>query len=107
MKTLVRLLYAIALSGTIMSTAVAAEGKVVSVFNTDTYTYVEISRNDQNSWIVGPLVVVKPSDQVHYEEGAVMTDFYSDQLRRKFPAVMFVQEITVAAEKQTTPLPGN
>lgn len=99
MKTIVRLLCGVALSGTLISAANAAEGTVVSTLNTDTYTYVEVSQNNQNSWIVGPLVAVKPGNQVKFEEGLIMTSFYSKQLDRTFPMVMFVQGITVAAEK--------
>lgn len=108
MKSLVRLLCGVVLSGTLLSAAIAAEdtvvssleGTVVSSLNTENYTYVEISKNDQNAWIVGPLVVVKPGNQVKFEEGAIMKDFYSKQLDRTFPTVMFVGEITVAAEKK-------
>jgi beta-lactamase class D len=72
MKPHVRLLCGVALSGAIISAAIAAEGKVVSVINTESYTYVEISQNEQNSWIVGPLLVVQPGNQVHFEEGMIM-----------------------------------
>jgi hypothetical protein len=98
MKSLVRLLCGVVLSSTIMSAAIAAEGKVVSTLDTDTYTYVEISQNDQNSWIVGPLVALQPGNQVHFEEGMIMHDFYSKQLNRTFPEVMFVDAITVSAD---------
>lgn len=106
MKSLVRLLCGVVLSGTLLSAAIAdentvvssLEGTVVSALNTESYTYVEISKNDQNAWIVGPLVAVKPGNQVRFEEGAIMKNFYSKQLDRTFPAVMFVPEITVATE---------
>jgi len=45
------------------------------------------------------VVAVKPGNQVKFEEGAIMKNFYSQQLLRTFPEVMFVGEITVAAEK--------
>jgi len=45
------------------------------------------------------VVAVKPGNQVQFEEGAIMKNFYSQQLLRTFPEVMFVGEITVAAEK--------
>ena len=99
MKYLVRLLCGVALSGTLISAAVADEGAVVSSLNTEDYTYVEISKKDQNIWIVGPLVAVKPGNKVKFEEGAMMKDFYSKQLERTFPWVMFVGKITVTAEK--------
>jgi len=100
MKSLVRLLCGVALSSAIMSAAIAAEGKVVSFLQTESYTYVEVSQNGENSWIVGPLVKVQAGDQVTFDEGVVMNDFYSKQLDRTFPAVMFVQGVAVVQEKK-------
>jgi starvation-inducible outer membrane lipoprotein len=107
MKYFTQLLCGVVLSSTLISAAISAEatvassieGTVVSSLNTDSYTYVEISKDDQKSWIVGPLVAVKPGNQVKFEQGAIMAGFYSKQLNRTFPTVMFVQGITVAAEK--------
>lgn len=107
MKYFIRLLCGVVLSSTLISAAIAAdnsvvsffEGTVVSSLNTDSYTYVEISKNDQTAWIVGPLVAVKPGNQVKFEEGAIMSNFYSKQLNRTFPSVMFVQDIIVTSEK--------
>lgn len=107
MNFLARLLCGVMLSGALISLAIAAEstspstfkGTVVSALDTESYTYVEISKNGQNAWIVGPVVVVKPGNQVKFEEGAIMKDFYSKQLDRTFPTVMFVGEIVVDTEK--------
>jgi hypothetical protein len=108
MKYLVRLLCGVARCSTFLSAAIAAEGTavsslegtVVSSLNAESYTYVEVSKNNQNIWIVGPLVAVKPGNHVRFEEGALMNSFYSKQLDRTFPEVMFVQDITVIAEKK-------
>ena len=108
MKYLVRLVCGVALCSTILSAAIAAEGTavsslegtVVSSLTTESYTYVEISKDNKNVWIVGPLVAVKPGNHVRFEEGAIMTAFYSKQLDRTFPEVMFVPGITVTAEKK-------
>ena len=100
MKSLIRLFCGVVLSCDIVFSAITAEGKVVSAINTESYTYVEITQNDQNSWIVGPLVTLQPGNQVTFEEGMIMHDFYSKQLDRTFPAVMFVDAITVSAEQK-------
>ncbi|MFI4939420.1 MAG: hypothetical protein ACHP7O_03620 [Burkholderiales bacterium] len=109
MKYLVRLFAAFALCGAMMSTAIAAEGAatvpllegaVVSTLNAESYTYVEISKNDKKFWIVGPTVAVKPGNHVQYEEGAIMNNFFSKNLNRTFPEVMFVSGITVVPEKK-------
>ena len=100
MKTLVRLFCAIVMSAGLAAAVQAAEGKVVSFLDTENYTYVEVSQNDQISWIVGPLVKVQIGDQVTFAEGAIMGDFYSKQLDRTFPEVMFVQGIEVVQKKK-------
>lgn len=107
MKYLIRLLCGVALCGAVLSAAMAAqdtavsflEGTVVSSLDTESYTYVEVSKNNQKVWIVGPLVAVKPGNHVRFEEGALMHAFYSKQLNRTFPEVMFVPGISVTPEK--------
>lgn len=98
MKFIARLLSGAALA-IVACTAVAGEGKVVSSINTDMYVYVEVAQDGKNVWIAGPMVALKPGNLVRYDDGAMMTNFYSKQLQRTFPSVMFVQRVVVTAEK--------
>lgn len=42
-------------------------------------------------------MVVKPGSTIRYEDGAVMTNFYSKLLKHTFPQVIFVGYVAVTA----------
>ena len=71
------------------------KGKVVSTIDTGMYTYIEVSRGKDNTWIAVTSMPVKKGDTVAYDEGAVMTNFYSKTLNRTFPQVIFVGRASV------------
>ncbi len=71
------------------------KGKVVSTIDTGMYTYIEVSRGKENVWIAVTSMPVKKGDTVAYDEGAVMTNFYSKTLNRTFPQVIFVGRASV------------
>lgn len=99
MKFHKHLLAGIALATT-LGAAVAGEGTVVSAIGTDMYTYIEIAQKDKTVlWIAVPAMSANPGNQIRFEDGMMMKDFYSKQLKRTFPAVMFVQTATITAEK--------
>lgn len=71
------------------------KGKVVSTIDTGMYTYIEVSRGKESEWIAVTSMPVKKGDTVAYDEGAVMTNFYSKTLNRTFPKVIFVGRASV------------
>lgn len=72
------------------------KGKVVSTIDTGMYTYIELSRGGKETvWIAVTQMPVKKGDTVAYDEGAVMTNFYSKTLNRTFPQVIFVGRASV------------
>jgi len=75
--------------------ALPNKGKVVSMVDTGMYTYIEVSRGKENVWIAVTSMPVKKGDTVAYDEGAVMTNFYSKTLNRTFPQVIFVGRAAV------------
>ena len=93
------LLCGIALSSVMLSSAIAGEGKVLSSIPTAGYTYVEVDQGGKTLWLAAKRLPVKPGNMVHFDEGVMMKDFYSSSLKRTFPAVLFVQEFAVTAEK--------
>lgn len=99
MKFTSHLLCGIALSTVIMSAVMAGEGKVVSSINTAGYTYVEVSQNGKNVWLAASLINVKPGNRIRFDDGTMMTNFHSSSLQRTFPAVLFVNDVSVIAEK--------
>lgn len=94
-----RLLYVIALSTVMMPAVMAGEGKVISSITTAGYTYVEVNQNGKNMWLAANLIKVKPGNQIHFDDGTMMTNFHSSSLNRTFPAVLFVSDVAVIAEK--------
>lgn len=99
MKFTSRLLCGIALSTVMMSAVMAGEGKVVSSIDAAGYTYVEVNQNGKNIWLAANHMKVKPGNRIRFDDGALMTNFRSSALQRTFPAVLFVNEVSVTAEK--------
>lgn len=71
------------------------EGQVVSTIDANEFTYIEVSHSDSVEWIAVPLMSISPGSTVRFEEGIVMTDFFSKLLQRSFPRLRFVGEIVV------------
>ncbi len=73
------------------------KGKVVSFINTDQYTYIEVSqgKGKETVWLASTTVAVKKGDQIRFDDGMVMTNFYSKTLKRTFPKVLFVSKVVV------------
>jgi hypothetical protein len=73
-------------------------GRVISSIDANAFTYIEIDRGDRREWIAAPLIALKPGSEVRYDEGSVMTNFYSKLLKRTFPSVLFVGQVLVIRE---------
>lgn len=73
------------------------KGKVLSFINTDQYTYIEASQANakESVWLASTTVAVKKGDQIRFDDGFVMTNFYSKTLKRTFPKVLFVSRVVV------------
>ena len=74
------------------------QGKVVGSMDANDFTYIEVERGGVREWIAAPRMALKPGSSIRYEEGSVMTNFYSKLLKRTFPSVMFVGHVVVVAE---------
>ena len=70
-------------------------GKVLSSIDASIYTYIEVSENGKTTWLAAPTVAVKKGDTVGYDDGAVMTNFFSKSLNRTFETVIFVGKAVV------------
>ena len=93
------ILCGIALSSMLLSPAMAGEGKVLSSIATAGYTYVEVEQSGKTIWIAANRLEVAPGNLIRFDEGAMMTNFKSSSLDRTFPAVLFVAQVEVIAEK--------
>lgn len=71
-------------------------GKVVSSMDAGEFIYIEVARDDGGrEWIAAPKTALKAGSTIRYEDGSVMTNFYSKLLKRTFPSVMFVGQVSV------------
>ncbi|MDH5693682.1 MAG: hypothetical protein OEZ47_11315 [Gammaproteobacteria bacterium] len=59
------------------------------------YTYVHVQLKDKTEWVAGTNDQIKKGDKVSYDENAVMTDFQSRSLNRKFDRLVFASRVTV------------
>ena len=74
-------------------------GKVVSAMDANEFTYIEVDRgNNRIEWIAAQKMPIKAGSTIRYEEGAIMSNFYSKLLKRTFPSVMFVNDVIVTDE---------
>ena len=74
------------------------QGKVLSAMDANEFTYIEVERGGKVEWIAAQKMSLTPGSTIRYEDGAVMTNFYSKLLKRTFPSVMFVNDVIVVAQ---------
>lgn len=81
----------------------AQHGTVTESIHTEKYTYVVIQSGKESHWLASNAIQVEAGDELSYEGGLVMRDFYSPTLDRTFPAILFVNRAWVS-NKSTTPI---
>ena len=72
------------------------KGTVLSVIDAPGYTYIEVKQGGKMHWLAAQTVAVKKGDAIRFDNGALMTDFYSKTLKRTFPEVLFVSQVAVS-----------
>jgi hypothetical protein len=75
-------------------------GKVLSTMDVPSYTYVEVLQGDKKMWLAAATAKVKKGDTVRFDNGMVMTNFYSKTLKRTFPSIVFVNSLVVDTGKK-------
>lgn len=70
-------------------------GTVLATMDANEFTYIEVARDSTREWIAAPKAAFRVGARIRYEEGAVMTNFYSKLLKRTFPRLMFVGQVIV------------
>ncbi len=72
------------------------EAVVIVHRKTARYSYLEVLRDDgMSAWLAGPTVELPVGTRVQFPNGVVMRNFYSKELQRNFPVLMFVGELRV------------
>lgn len=69
------------------------EGVIKQVLHTEVYSYLQVLNQDEMVWLAGPKTALPVNTRIRYSEGVPMTNFYSKELQRPFPAVTFVSRI--------------
>lgn len=69
------------------------EGVVRQVIHTQMYSYIEVSGPKGQVWLAGPKTELPVNARIRYSKGVYMSNFYSKELQRRFPAVTFVSKI--------------
>ncbi len=75
--------------------ALTQTGRVLSTIDVPQYTYIEVSQGKKTLWLATNTIKVKKGDIIHFDQGMVMTNFYSKSLKRTFPRVLFVSMVVV------------
>lgn len=64
-------------------------GKVVETMNSGGYTYVNIEKAGNNTWVAVSQTKISVGQDVSFKPGSVMTDFTSKSLNRTFDTIVF------------------
>ncbi len=79
----------------------AQHGTVTESIHTEKYTYICIQSGNELYWLASNALQVEAGDELSYEGGLLMRDFYSPTLDRTFPAILFVNRAWVSSESAT------
>lgn len=73
------------------------EGTVRKVVDATAYSYVQVLDSKSGLiWIAGPKTKLNTGTKIQYSTGVFMSNFFSKELQRNFPAVLFVSTIQIA-----------
>lgn len=68
-------------------------GTVKAVQHASMYTYIQVVNEQGMLWLAGPKTELKLNDRIRFSKGVSMSNFYSKELQRSFPVVLFVSKI--------------
>ncbi len=70
------------------------EAVIVENIKTDGYSYLQVRRDDGAvAWLAGSRTDLPTGSRIQFADGVFMSNFYSKELKRNFPAVMFIGEL--------------
>ena len=70
-------------------------GRVVSSFDGNGFTYLELEEGGKRFWVAGTQVKVKKGDRIKFVENVVMENFTSKLLKRTFDRITFASSVAV------------
>ena len=81
------------------------EGVVKQVLQTSLYSYLQITSPKGDKWLAAPKIEVKNGDTIRYPNGVDMPNFWSTELGRNFPLVVFTGNVKKIGSAATAPQP--
>jgi len=83
--------------------------KVLEHMNASNYTYLRVEENGKEYWMAVPQLPVEIDEYVYYSKSMEMKNFHSETLKKDFPSILFVQDIskTIAGQNGQTPMGDN
>ncbi len=77
------------------------EAVVVTHLQAARYSYLAVRRDDGlSAWLAGPVTDLPMGARIQFPNGVVMRNFFSKELKRNFPVIMFVGELRVVEDKK-------
>jgi hypothetical protein len=73
--------------------ALPNEGVIKQILHAEMYSYLEVLNQGEMVWLAGPRTELPVNTRIRYSKGVYMSNFYSKELQRPFPAVTFVSRI--------------
>jgi hypothetical protein len=73
--------------------ALPNEGVIKQLLHTEMYSYLQVLSEGKLVWLAGPRTTLPVDTRIRYSKGVYMSNFYSKELQRPFPAVTFVSRI--------------
>jgi len=70
-------------------------GIVAEMIEVENYTYMRLESNQGEAWIATLPTWVSQGDVIEFTGGAIMKDFYSETLGRKFDSILFVDNVRI------------
>lgn len=71
------------------------KAQVLDAINVTQYTYLEVKQDNNTRWIATTTSPAKKGDTIQFDDGMVMTNFYSKILNRTFPSITFVGRLVI------------
>jgi len=83
--------------------------RVLEHMNASNYTYLRVEENDKEYWMAVPQLPVEVDEFVYYSKSMEMKNFHSETLKKDFPSILFVQDIskTINAPNGQNPMGEN
>lgn len=83
--------------------------KVLEHMNVSNYTYLRVEENGNEYWMAVPQLPVEVDEVVYYSKSMEMKNFHSETLKKDFPSILFVQDIskTISAPNGQNPMAEN